>query len=255
MNEDNKIQLVDEEMKQRVFQQVMDIWVNPEIKARREKGTLPNNFSLRGAQVIFSRNQPNQIRINEEVKAILTSVAKRDIKKGEAVYEADIGLIEKVNLTDEDKNCSHITLLLIHGRWIIAFDSTRLYNNQEVNRAREYFSATIEFYQSAKENLLKNRLRAFYENCYAAIELCTSSILVISIDEKNISNHENRKKELKNWVELGKVKKEFSDTLEKLNDLRYSYRYLHSDDFKRENPDKILIVLDEMIKFAENSIK
>ena len=45
------------------------------------------------------------------------------------------------------------------------------------------------------------------------------------------------------------------DLLKSINDLRYSYRYLHSDDFKRENPDKILIVLDEMIKFAENSIK
>jgi len=246
---------MDEEIKQRVFQQVMDIWVNPEIKRRQEKGILAVNFSLKSAQIIFSRNQPNQIRLNEEVKAVLTSIAKRDIKKGEAVYEADIGSIEKINLTKEDKNCSHITLLLINKSWVIAFDSTALYNKKETNRAREYLNATIEFFESAKENILNKRLRPFYENCYAVAELCTSAILIMSIDERNISNHENRKKELKNWVELGKVKKEFSDTLEQLNNLRYSARYLGGENFKEENPERYLSILKEMIDFAEKSIE
>ena len=68
-------------------------------------------------------------------------------------------------------------------------------------------------------------------------------------------NHKYRLKKFENWARLGNVKQGFSATLSKLSGLRDSARYLSSDDFKKEDPNEIKDVLEEMIKFAEEIIK
>lgn len=237
----------DEEIKQRIFQQVMDIWVNPEVERRRIKET-----SITKIQIIFSLEEGNKIRLNEEVKAIITGKATRDIKKGELVYETDINQIENIQLTKEDSNCGHITLLLFNDNWIIGFDAR--YNKEVI---KKHIDASKEFYESAKENLEKNRLRPFYENSFAVAELSAKGILLTLPDKKILEgkNHKDRLNKFKNWAELGNVKMEFNTTLSKLNNLRSSARYLSSDDYQNEDSKEVLKVIEEMIKFAEGNIK
>ncbi len=245
--------MFDEKIKQKVFQQVMDIWINPEIKKRKKWRKIDDNFILSKAQIVSSLDKgKNEVRLNEEVKAIVIGKINRDIKKGEKVYEIDLEEINKINLTDKDKNCGHITLLKFKERWIISFDF--IYNKE---RIKEHIEASKEFFESAKDNLKKNRLRPFFENAFASAELSAKSVLLMLPDKKILRgrNHKDRKEKFKNWAELGNVKIEFSNTLSKLSDLRDSARYLFSDDFKKEDPNKIMITLKEMIDFAENSIK
>ena len=234
---ENKLNF-DDETKQRVFQQVMDIFVTPEIERRRKEGTIKDGTLITKMQIVFNLDK-----------------GTRDIQKGEAVYETDIDAIEDIELTDEDVNCGHITLLLFKNNWIISFDFR--YNKEKV---REHIEASKEFYETATNSLENNRLRAFYENAFATAELSAKSILLLLPDkdilnDKSSKSHGKIKNKLNNWANLGNVKMEFSTTLSKLRDLRDSARYVHSDKYKEEDPNKIKDIIKEMVVFAENSIK
>lgn len=244
---------MEEEIKQKVFQQAIDMFVVPEIERRKKIGKISEKFILEKAQVIFSlKSGRNYVRLNNEVKAIIKCKINKSIKKGETLYERDVDQIESVNLREKDSNYGHITLLLFKGHWIVSFDFR--YNKKI---SQEHIEASKEFFESAKENLKKRRLRPFFENAFASAELSAKSIL-LSIPNKEIlkgKNHRNRISAFKNWADLGNVKMEFSTTLSRLNSLRDSARYLASNDFKKEETNKILLTIEEMIKFAEDSIK
>jgi uncharacterized protein (UPF0332 family) len=244
---------MEDAIKQKVFQQAIDMFVVPEIERRKKIGKLSKKFILEKAQIIFSLNSGrNYVRLNDEVKAIIKCKINKSINKGDAVYEKDVDQIESVNLRDKDSNYGHITLLFLKGSWIVAFDFR--YNKKI---SQEHIEASKEFCESSKENLKNKRLRPFFENAFASAELSAKSIL-LSIPSKEIlkgKNHQNRISVFKNWADLGNVKIEFSTTLSKLNSLRDSARYLASNDFKKEDANKILSTIEEMIKFAEDSIK
>jgi len=244
---------MDDEIKQRVFQQVMDIFVVPEIEKRRKEGKISEGSVISKMQIIFSLDEgKNKVRLNDEVKAIVTGKANKSINKGDVVYEGDIDNIEKIELTNKDINCAHITLLLFKNNWIISFDFR--YNKE---RIKEHIEASKEFYESVLDNLDKNRLRPFYENAFASAELSAKSVLLALPDKKILEgkNHKERLQKFKNWAELGNVKMEFSTTLSGLSNLRDSARYLSSYDFKKENPNKIKVILKKMIDVAEKNIR
>ena len=81
--------------------------------------------------------------------------------------------------------------------------------------------------------------------------------ILLTLPDKKIlegKNHKDRINKFDNWAKLGNVKIEFSTTLSTLSDLRDSARYLSSDKYKEENPNKIKTILKEMIDFTEKSI-
>jgi len=244
--------MFDETIKQRVFQQVMDIFIIPEIERRRKEGKIKDGTGITKMQIVFSLDKgSNEIRLNEEVKAVAKAKINRSINKDEIVYEIDIDAIEKIELTDEDVNCGHITLLLFKNNWIISFDFR--YNKE---RVKNHIDASKEFYETAVDSLDKSRTRAFYENAFASAELLAISVL-LTLPSKEIlecRNHKKRLSQFKDWADLGNVKMEFSTTLSGLSELRDSARYLHSDKFKGEDPNKIKEIIKDMIVFAENSI-
>lgn len=244
---------MDEEITKRVFQQIKDLWIIPEIERRKNLNGLPNDFKLRSAQIIFSLDRGwNKVRLNEEVKAIARFKINRPIKKGEAVYEDDIDDVAKIELTDDDKNCAHITLLSFKNELVIWFDAR--YNK---NRSKEHIDASKEFYESAKDNLEKSRLRPFFECAFASAELSAKATLLL-LPDKSIrygKNHKDRISRFENWTELGNAPKEHSNVLTRLSSLRPSARYLCSTEFRKENPDKIVQTLKEMIEFAEKKIE
>jgi len=206
---------------------------------------------LRAAQIIFSHNYHfPKIRLNQQVKAIAKSKAKRDIEKGEIIYEKDVDNIEDIQLTDQDPNCAHITLLLFKGEWFVSFDFR--YNKEMV---KERLEAAKEFLESARENYEKDRLRPFYENSFACAELLTEALLIQFFKKSTLKSHEQRIEGMKGWAELGNVKEEFSDKLSKLEWLRDSARYLSSTEFKKENPKEYLDAIDDMYDFVEKSIQ
>lgn len=244
---------MDEEIKQKVFQQVVDLWINPEIERRKKLGKIKEAFILTKVQIVFSLERGfNKIRFNEEVKAIAEAKVKRDITKGEAVTEEDIEEIKNIKLTDDDRNCAHITLLRFKDKWIIAFDARYHQKLRE-----EYIKASKEFYESAKDNLERERFRAFYDNAFSSAELCVISILLEWLNKDIVDNkdHHQRYNIFKNFIDLGNGKTAYSETLKELDGIRKSARYLASNEYLKKDHYKLLSVLKELINFAEGLTK
>lgn len=240
---------MDGEIKNRVLQQVRDLWVLPEIEKRKKKGDIGDNFVLNKAQIVFSHDWDfPKIRLNEEVKAIVKSKVNRDVKAGETIYERDIDNIEDIQLTDQDPNCAHITLLLFKGNWNVSFDFR--YNK---DNAKEHLEAAKEFLDSVKDDFKNNRLRPLFEGSFACAELLTMALSMRFSKISTLGNHDARLDGIKKWAELGNVKNDFSKKLHKLSKLRYSARYLHTEEYKKENPKEYLDVLDEMYDFVDKS--
>lgn len=113
------------EFSRKVFEQLMDIFIAPEVKRRQETGELDKPLQLKAAQVIFFPDgRKPKVRINSEVKAIAKIKLKPGISKraGEYISEHEIEGLEKLNLTEDDPDCGHVTLLQIDDRWTITFD-------------------------------------------------------------------------------------------------------------------------------------
>ena len=241
---------MESEIANRVFQQVMELWVLPEIEKRKRESRLENPFVLRKAQILFSHyKSAPKIRLNQQVKAIAKTQINRDIKAGEIIYEKDVENIEDIKLTDQDPNYAHITLLLFKDKWYISFDFR--YNK---DKAKEYLEAAKEFLDSVKDDFKNNRLRPFFECSFACAELLTQALLIQFFKQSTLKNHKQRMKGIRLWAELGNVKEEFSGKLSKLFWLRNSARYLSTTEFKQENPKEYLDSLEEMYNFVKGSI-
>lgn len=241
---------LDDESKNRIFQQAMDLWILPEIEKRKNAGRLEEGFTLRRAQVIFSHDRRfPKVRLNQQIKANARTRVKRNVVAGEPIYEEEVDNIEDIHLTDQDPNCAHFTLLLFKGKWYVSFDFR--YNRK---RVLERLDAAKEFLESTRENYKNDRLRPFFENSFAVAEILTEALLIQVLEQSTLKDHKKRSKRLKMWVDLGNAKKEFSELLNSLWRLRDSARYMSSTQFKKEKPKEYLDMLDEMYVFVQASI-
>src|SRR3989344_1786473 len=230
-----------EEIK-RVLDQAMNIWINPEIEKRKKNGWLKDDFQLKRAQVIFTPNQKNKIRFNEEIKIIAKSKLNRAVVKGEEISVSNLQKVEEF-IVDYPANSGHITVFRFLDSWIIIFNSR--YNKEKI---RDFIVASKEFYESARDNLEKGRLRPLFEDCWASAEL-SSACHSLSLGG-TYYNHDDNLKKFKNWSELGNVDKKHSDVLSRLNKLRKSARYMCSSEFRKENPKEFIGIVGKMIEKA-----
>jgi uncharacterized protein (UPF0332 family) len=243
---------MNDEIGEKVFQQVMDIWILPEIEKRKSLKRISQDFTLRAAQVVFSLDRNCcKIRLNGEVKAILLANLSENKNKGDPIYENEITNIETIKLTGDDPNVAHVTILRLADKWFLSYDFT--YNKK---RIKEHIEASEEFFESAEYCLSKSILRPFFENSFAAAELAAKAILLQLPDKDILSgkNHETRIEKFEKWSGLGNVKTEFSDTLKRLNALRSSARYMSSTDYRNEDCKKIIETVSDMIGFAKKRI-
>ena len=152
----------------KVFDQVINIWVNPEIERRIKRGWLKEDFRFSRVQIIFTPKQKTKIRFNDEIDVTARVRLKKSVVKGDEINNSDIDSVEKIEV-NYPPNSGHITLIRFLDEWIIIFDCK--YNKEKI---REFIAASKEFYESAKDNLEKGRLRPFFENCWASAELSSA---------------------------------------------------------------------------------
>jgi len=111
----------DKLLAERLIEQTLRVWVNPELEKRKKAGDLKGNFILKAAQIIFTVSGQNTIRINGEVKAIVEAKINRKIKKGEAIFNKDVDDIRSFRLLDEEKGFGHITIIHLSKGWFVGF--------------------------------------------------------------------------------------------------------------------------------------
>ena len=171
--------MTEEDLDQNLLQQALDLWINPEIERRREAGHLPDEFVLSRAQILTNVDADvPEVRFNEEIKAIAHFRAARAIDEGELITKSDVSDIVDIELTDQDPNAGHITMISFKGRWFLAFDFR--YN---AARVASIIDAAREFLDLAAYTLEQNHTRAFVDNLFSTTELLAKGQLLMYPDE------------------------------------------------------------------------
>lgn len=237
---------------QNLFNHILELWINPEIKRRKEKGIIDEKFALYGAQVILNpKINKTEIRLNKEVKAQLVGVAKRAIKVDEsAPLEDMIKEIRNIRLTDhDDPDVGHVTMLQFQGNWNIYFDF-RYYKS----KIKEIFEAGKEFFDIAKYSLERKKNRTFVDNLYSAIELFAICQIynMAGSDFQKKRKHKEIQKKYNAFVKIGNFKPEYKDALNNLNELRLSARYVKkSFSLNETQASDLLKIGNDMLRFTE----
>lgn len=232
--------------KRRIFDQVMKIWVNPEIEVRIKNGWLKKGTKISRIQVVFFPGSKPKVRFNERVYVTGKAKADRRITKGDEV-KITMDNLEGIEVKCPP-NCGHIALINLLGRWFVIFDA-RYYKK----RIAKFIEKSKEFYESAKDDLKNGRSSPFFENCWASAEL--SSVCHFLSLGQEYEDHTSNIKRFEKWAELKNVNGEHGKILSRLNVLRKSARYGNSADFKKEDPKRFLKAVKEMIEEAEKLIR
>jgi uncharacterized protein (UPF0332 family) len=231
----------------RTLQQVFELWVMPEVQRRQSAGQLPPNFQLWQAQVVFEVNAPVKVRLNNEVRSMMTVRVTRAVAKGEAVGMSDFSEIVSIELTENDPNAGHITIIAHQGIWYLTWDTR--YNAQRIATT---ITTAREFIESAQDNLkaVPPRVRPFTENLFSAVELLAKAVLLQLPDKKILSSktHGIIKSSFNQWSNLGNIEPDFASLLNELEQMRAPARY-SLDEWKLpvEKAQSLLVRTEKML--------
>ena len=214
-----------DEMGEAIFQQARELWIDPEVARRRNAGQLEDGFALAAAQIIFNADtEAPEIRLNDQVRAVLKARAARPIEKGERVTTQDFTEYVDLELTEEDPNAAHLTILRgPRGHWWLTFDFR--YNAE---RIAQTLATAREFLEAATAALGGGHLRAFIDNLFSAAELLAKGVLLTVPDRKLIGDVSHRFIAARHnlWgAKLGNVPRQFVELLNTLTRERPKARY------------------------------
>ena len=244
------------EFGRRVFEQFMDLFVNPEVNRRQGAGELEKPLDLRAAQILFfSDGRKPKVRINSEVRAIGKVQFKPGISKkaGEPVFEHELEGLEAINLTEgDDPDCGHATLVKIGGRWTITFDFR--YNKK---LSRKHINTAKQFYEAAGFSFKQKNWSAFVDSLFSAAELLARSILLSRPDPqfRKKATHKAIQIRYNRFADLGNVEEAHRETLNKLSGLRDRARYLKGDvSISEDEARRFLDIVNNMMEYASSFI-
>ena len=244
--------MLDQEGASRLFNHVLQIWVNPEIERRIKKGTLQQHFKLHAAQIIsFTDGRENLIMLNDEVRTEIIGIANRTIQPSEKVELDDaVREIKRLELTSKEyHNAGHLTFIKFKDKWVISFDFR--YN---IKMARDRLNAAEQFLKSARINRENNLFRPLAENLFAAIELCITAQLLLYADKYYTKNqhHTGTQKRYVEFIDIGNYKMDYKDVYLELMGLRRSGRYLQKDFYlSLDKADKFLEIVNDIMEYSK----
>ena len=217
--------VIDEQAGSRLFAQLIELWISPEIRRRQSAGRLPSPYELRGAQIVFRLEDggTSEIRLNQEVKGKLEARIRRTVEVGEPVTEADIDQprwIEPIG----DPNAAHLTLLRLRGKYWIFFDFR--YNKE---LAGAHLDRAAEFLAAAEADYGNGRLNACVESLWSGVDLCAKAFLMTLPDPETLRSKKHSYIK-RRFNAVGRFNfPEYPKLLNRLEKLREAARYLEGD--------------------------
>jgi hypothetical protein len=211
---------------QRLLDQLLSIWVIPEVERRHEEGLIEKPFQLVFAQVVFRVGEAPEVRLNGEVRGSALarhSDPEKALKVGEELYVSDIAGIEHFELPEEDVDAGHITLVSLAEGMAVSFDAT--YNR---SRVAEHLALADDFFSAAELALASGHLAPFAENAFATAELLAKAEL-LPLPDKAVLDGKTHKTVLTRlhwWARMGNIDPQFPRLLQRLAGLRAGSRYL-----------------------------
>jgi hypothetical protein len=108
---------MDDEFRQAVVDNVMRLWVQPEIDRRKDAGLLDGAFVLDRAQVIMNVGAAATVRLNEETRVEYRAQVvgqEPDTVEGRVIVQVHVAF----NLpADEDPNAGYLFIINVGGTW------------------------------------------------------------------------------------------------------------------------------------------
>jgi HEPN domain-containing protein len=251
---------MDTEFGKKVFENLVKLYIIPEIEKRKNDGLIQNDFILDRALIIFFPDiQKPKLLINEELKGTTVEVTyKKGIVKhqGEIVLENEIEGINKIDLNENEyPNCAYAALIKLNNIWNIVFNFT--YNKQI---SEDHINVAKQFWALAKVAYKNDMWNAYVENLFNTIELTAKAFLLLFPDNsfkiKDTKKHDTIRGNYNRFISLGNLSIEYKETFDKLNNLRYPARYLRKGDLNIEIEDarEYLRIVDNMIKDVEKRL-
>jgi hypothetical protein len=221
---------MDDDFAIKVYQQLMEHWIEPAIKIRQKNNELPSPVNIQRAQIIFCPDKENPIvNINDEVKIVAKIKLNSDEQKtpGTAVYSNEIDNFIALKL-DEEKfpNCGHATFVLHRESLLLDFDLTKYRS-----LSREHLDAAKEFLSSSAYAFNQQHLKSFIDTLFSASELIAKSILLRTADAEfaQKTNHRAIHCKYNQHAKYGNVDNDFVKTHNVLSKLRGQARYLNNN--------------------------
>lgn len=234
------------------FEQLLEIYITPEILRRQAAGIAPTPFPLRAAQLIcFADSRPNLVRLNDEVQAV-ASVKLRDgvaKEKGDLILVDEIEGYEAVVLPEtEDPDCGHATMLSLAGRWFVVFDFR--YNR---GKSSVFLARAREFFVLAEDARMRDAWSSMVYVLFSAAELAARAelLLVPNPEFERSKKHEATRTRFNKWTRMGNASLTHSGALNKLSKLRQPAVYAaHSFTIDAETADELLDAVRELIDWT-----
>jgi uncharacterized protein (UPF0332 family)/ASC-1-like (ASCH) protein len=222
----------------RLYEQIINNWIVPEIKGRKKRSEIKTDFKLRAAQVIFSIKGPISIRLNDEVRALLEMKPTKVMKKDDKVLEKDIEQAKALYLLDEEKEFGHITMVKIGREWLIGFSF-----DYDLSSARGIYSIALEFFMSASQDLQQKRYRPFIEAAFIAAENLGKAKIILSLPDGEIrgaKKHGTVAGKINIHARANKlIKSEFAVVFNKLQKMRDKARYDNAFEISEKEANEI----------------
>ncbi len=246
---------INREMAQQFFEQMMALFVEPEVQRRKKTGEISDTFVLHGVQIVFYPDgQEPDVRLNHEVRAIAKIKLKEGVIKQprEPIYQSEIERFDQIVLADpEDADCGHATIVRINeAAWTLSFDF--VYNKA---LSKIHLDRAEAFLKSAELNLVSENWPPFADNLFSACELIAKAILLGMPDPKfrQKASHAGIQLKFNKFADLGNVKDDVRVALNKLSGMRTTARYLKGGEFKLANKEaeEYLATVREMKQHAE----
>jgi uncharacterized protein (UPF0332 family) len=247
---------LDNEARQRAFNQFMDIWITPAVMRRQETGELETPLNLLAAQILFFPDERKpEVRINSEVKLIANLKFKDGlVPEIGKQYSNEIESIDKFSLTEEDyQDCGFVVIFKIGSQYGLYFDFR--YNKE---LAGKHVELAEQFLRAAELASDQGLLSPFIDNLFSAAELTAKAILLPHyMNLRNNKIHSRVQEYFNQFVDYGNADPNYRDIFAKLSSLRKPARYADYDmeiNIPEDEREMMLRTIREMIEIARSRI-
>jgi uncharacterized protein (UPF0332 family) len=244
--------MADPYFQQIVFNNLMEVFILPNIKRRQEVGELPDPLPLIAAQVLlYPDDRPIEIRVNQEVRGTAEMVLKPGVEVGlgDPVQPHHLEAVSNFKLDDnDDPDCAYIVLLWLHEKWVANFNF--LYNG---GLSQKHLLAARQFYEVAQFALKEKYLPVFVDTLFSASELAVKGLMLrYRPDLRGKKGHGKVHEVFNIFARDGNVKSEQRDMFNKLSRMRGNARYLQTDvELEETEASQMLEIVSAMIEELE----
>jgi hypothetical protein len=239
-----------------LFEELVERLVLPELERRIAAGQLPGDTLVYRFQSLLHDDQPAEVRLNDEVRGTVTveKAPGRVLKAGDTVFADDILGIAGFEPDGEDIGVAHLTGLMHHGGWGLAFEFGRGHPSRH-----DFLERGREFLETARHAADSGRLGAFVDTSLSACELLAKAELLASQPTVelvlNRASHKAVSRAYNAWSALGNTERRFAQLLDRLHELRSAGRYLDRElTIDSWTVAAILSTLDDMHEHVRASV-